>query len=578
MSQAPHVNDGVFISDATEQYNADPGSTTTESREASLGFNVGEAQATIQSGKPVSENSHSRAKTSPDVDASLFFTGVVRASEDVSLSVEGEEYLNQVKKIINDVDNKFRVTRLNNTGSYIVTHDNNNLAVPFVFQETLSRPNRPFYPYSESLKRVLENAVAFVEGKKDVVTPIMITPQDYPKAKAMALSIVFMIKDTFNNAATVNALERCKFRIITDQARAINNLKQVYPNGVIPYTQYAISVEIAKNDNRNSCFNREEDENWVPLFTIGGYTEFIKNRSHYGEPITFTPLVNISSVAIRYTSIALLPTIIRVAYDSFIRNKMYLAPFRHFDNNEYNLGNLALSEDPNTSLIKNSQEFDEFVHRILYNPVLCVEFTQGEFVYPGLSLIIDPDRVMVLKQILTNSFTNEYANAISGIPNNMIASGIGYYTGYAKYDGNIVDTRNIDYFKICRGNVNNRGLLDAFLGYSSRPEDRIKAIVDAGFDSIIDGQDCVQSLYTTVKYILDGQSVQAFLNLTRGLSFFGMEYNNTTNVFSTESLRNIGNFLNDNISYTGNMSSGNGFYGSQPLFGNFNAGNSFNVF
>ena len=576
MSQAPDAGMNVSINDITEQYASDPGQSTTEPREVSAGLNTDDVRATIQSGSTVEENKGRRNKTSPSVDSSIFFTGVLRASEDVALSVEGEEYFNVLKKIMTDYDNKYHINRLNNTGSFIITHEDSTLAVPFVFQETLSRPNRPFYPYTDSLSRVLNNALVYVNKTKDVAAPLMITPQDYSKAKSMARSIMCMVTDTFNPAATMDALQNCKYRIITDQARAMNNLRNICPNGVVPYVQYAVSVEVAENNNRGNCFNRDEDENWVPLFTIGGYTEFNKNRNNYGGGVKFTPLVNISCVAIRYTSISLLPTVIRIAYDTFIRNRMYLAPFRHFDDkNEYNLGYLVLSEDPNLSLIKNSQEFEDFVHHALDNPVLCVEFTQGEFIYPGLSLITDATRVGILKEMLSNMFSPQYADAINKIPGNIAATGISYYTGYSKYDSKIVDTRAIDYFKICRGNANNRALLDAFLGYSNRPEDRIKAIVDAGFDSIIDGEDCVQSLYTTVKCILDGPAVQSFLNLTSGLTFFGMEYNNTANVFSSESLRNIGNYLNDNITYAGNMTNSNGFYGPQPLLGNFSASNPY---
>ena len=572
MDNAPSTDyDGVGIFNATDSDISDPGTmSSTEPREKSVVSNVsqGQANGTVNTAPPAGESyrQYESDKEAPLADKNLFFRSVSMAASDIALSIDGEAYIEEIKKQV--LDNGYKVSRLSNPGSFVIYHDKEDLAVPLVFQETLPHPNRPFKPYTSSIVNVVNDAENLFNKTKSIVDPLMITPYDYPKAKSMATSIMFLISTTMNSAATMQALAGCRYRVVTDQSRALSNLKQMIPNGILPHTQYAVSVEVADPASARKSF-REEEIDFVPLFTVGGYTEFIKDARTYGSRNqTFTPLVNISACGIRYTSVALLPLIIRVAYNTFLGTDMWLSPFKHFNENEYNLGALALNDQGKPCFLRDSREFYEFVDIALNKPVLCVEVTGATMNYPALSLVRDTGTVSFLKTQLAKLASQDYGDAISKIPSNLVETRVGYYTGVTRYDGQPIDTRAIDYFKICRGNAADKMLLDQFLMYTRVSEDRIQAISNAGFGSIVDGREGVQSLYTTNKFVLSGDAVQSFLHYTNFLNFPDMPYAERGNVFNTDMLRKTGNFLNEKCYNTGNYSSG-GMFGSSSVFGNF---------
>lgn len=572
MSDAPNA-DGYVVEDLSEQNGGHGYSSTNEPRDYSSNVGQGMAGGSRYSQQPVQENNcRQQSSRASDVDTNIFFDSVATASSDTTLSIEGEKYIDEIDRILKPEG--FTIKRLPNPGSFIITSENNTLAVPLIFQETLPHPNQPLKPYTGYIKKIQEDTMRQYRDKKQVIDPLMITPYDYPKAKSMSQSIMFMLRTTLDESANMNALQNCRYRIVTDQSRALSNLRQMNPNGVLPYTQYAVSVEVAK-PSREIGFQRDDDSDWVPLFTVGGYTEFIKNRRDYAtRGQTFTPLVNISSCAIRYTSIALLPLVIRVAYNSFITSGLWLSPFKHFNEGDYNLGQLAIDENGRPCFLSDSRQFYEFLDEAIIKPVLCLEITGGTFNYPALSLLTSQDGVEYLKRYLTSIASSKNKDYINNIPSPMIEGFIGYFTGVTRYDSQPVDTRTIDYFKICRGNVTNPALLNQFLRYTSVPEERLQAISDAGFSSIIDGREGVQSLYTTAKYVLRGDAVKTFMEITSFLNFPETPYTDRGNVFSTEMLRSVGDFL-DKECYNVGRYGGNSYFGARPVFGDLYNNTSF---
>lgn len=574
MESAP--NTGITIDNVTDETeNINIGNTRTESREFSSNVDQGCVTGRVISDGGINYRSSYRGdRSAPSADSRLFFAGVSAASADTALSIDGENYINELRKGLKD--NGFRVERFEgNPGCFIVSHPDFCVIFPIIFQETLPRPNGTFKPYTEAMARIFNGIQEEHKDGTDIISPVLITPNDYPRVKSMATSIEFAIRTTLSPEATINALRSCRFRVVTDQNRTQSNLRHMYPGGVIPYHQYAVSVEVADPSvsGYDRRYYRDEEVEFIPLFTLGGYTEFLKNDRSFGyggsfRGQTFTPLINVSVCAIRYMSIALLPLAIRVAYNTFLGTDMWLSPFRHFNNSGYNLGNLALDENGKPCVLNDSREFDEFVDVALTKPILCLEITGGLPGYPAFSMMTYTGGTEKLKKQLAAA-AGVSNDSLKDFPASLIAGYLDYASGVTNFDGQVVDTRTIDYFKICKtSNAMVPGKLDRFLHYSSNIEDRIDAIADSGFNNSIDGRSGVQSLYTTQKFVLAPDAVRAFLEYTKSLSFPDMPYMERGNVFSSDFLRNTGDAL-DKKCFGFGYNSGSGLFRRTPTFGGF---------
>lgn len=581
MSQAPDAGNGMdqnfIVTDSTDQGVNDPGQSFTEPREASANINSGGAQGTVNYVPPVNNTTQSNNKgfnCAPNADdATLFYNYVRAASADTILSQEGEAYYESLKKYLSE--RNIRIDRLPNTNGFLVQEPSIPFGIPLAFQETLPRATRPFYPYTDALNNILEDARIFVQDKINILDPILITNTDYNKSKDMSQSIEWFLKSTFSDVATMNALSNCTFRIIVDQDRVKQNLINMTPSGILPYVQYGVSIEVL---NKINNFTNEGD--WVPLFTIGAYTEFIRDDERtYGERrIKFSPIINISACAIRFTSVVLAPIVLQMAYRVFLMNNMWIQPFKHFDpsnDHEANLGQLILDDHTRPSFLNNSMEFEDFLYTCINAPALAIEITDGHLNYPGLALLTTPSNVNFLKNRLADAVASNQSeiNLINSIDDNMIKNSVSYYTGITNYEGSVVDTRTIDYFKICRGNAADKRLLDQFLMYTSYPEDRIQAISDAGFGSFsgLGSNTGVQSLYTTAKYILDPKALEKFVSLTSKLHILNAPMVDRGNILSGSLLAEVGNQLRNDFRMNNTVYSSNNSFVGRTLFnqGNF---------
>lgn len=516
--------------------------TKTEARAASAVGDDG-----IRYSAPSVGETNGETKRSSDggkaPDAEIFFSELLSAGSDTVLSQDGEDYLTQLRKLLGE--DGFNVTRLSGTGAYLIDNPKLAHAVAVYFSECTPKSNRPFAPYTKFIPKI-QNEIDNRQPGVRLMDTILITPNDYPRVKQMSSMLGNLLKYTFTGTATLKNMQKFTYRLTTDQTRAMAHLKQTCPHGVLPNTQYAVSMEIAKlPDSRNDRYYRDDDDRlleYMPLFTVGGSTEFYYDDDRRANRPPFIPIVSITTCAIQYTALQFLPMVIAAAYLGFIDSELYLEPFKNFGDVGPNLGELIRVNNKATRL-RSVGEYRDALPAMLDRPLLAVEATEGRLEYPGLYLLSSEDGMSMLKEQLLTNFDD--SPLIDEIPTSMVAAFTEFYTGTVNVNGELRDSRSVDYFSVCEHQTDDR-LLSRFLGYSSRPEDRMQLLQDCGYNTTMsNGREGLTSLYSTYKFILNGQSVSKFLSVAYNLDMLVTNSDNRNSVFNPDKLRGIGTSLHD---------------------------------
>jgi len=533
MSQV--LNSGILFDDDTT---ADVTGGYTEPREVSNNIDQGQLTGNVQQSAPEvnAQNQQKQQNVQQAPDTSYLFMSELQAADaDVTLSPEGEKYLTDLKKALNDEG--FEVTRLVDTGMHLVySKAGSNIGIGLFFSECAPRQNRMFMPITKSLSRYYADVSKHAKNV-NCIDIIMITPQDYICVKQMASRLVSSIRFLMTDSASIANMSKFQFRLVTNQNATMSRIKQLSPHGVLPYMQYAVSLEVATEDRNTQTFNgfRHQDEiDWRPVFTLGGYTEFIYDRDARSDYPPFIPVVTISECAIRYSPITMLPMIIYAAYDGFIRSGLYLDPFKNVGERGANIGELVMHNNVSCR-INDSYEMDTFINKYVGKPLLAVDITEGRINYHGFNLMCHQDSTKFLSDCIIRS-TGGNINAANNFPESFVKGRSEMYTGVVNLNGDLVDTRSIDYFTVVNSK-NDEQLVRRFLNYNSRPEDRMQAIYDAGYGASVGSNSGLTSYYSTYKYLLDEKAMAAFFNIASQLNLIMAGSANYTPAFNFSMLR-----------------------------------------
>lgn len=477
-------------------------------------------------------------------DPERLYAKIVAASQIRALSPDGEEYLKQMKAIFGEEN--FSMTRMPDTGAYIVSHPQLTAAIAVVFSEMVGRPtNKPFLPYTSCFPSVYTEAEN-LDQKHEVLTAILVTPKDYPQCKIMAMKIMEVCRNAISDLTTYSNLDMYRYRVnsMPTQAAIRGALRPQSAHGVLPYVQYGAQLEIAKvSQNRRRYSYNDDDADWIPVLTLGGYTEWVFEDSSRDETRPFSPIVVISACEAALPAINFTPLVLALAYNVFIRSGMYLEPYRSFTPNSGmpNLGRLV--PDPETGelgFFDHPSEMSAFLRRYATNPALAVDVTEGRMGFPGFMLLGEPESRQFLIDECMDFDTNKRIHPED--LERLVYSSSRSYTGTVQREDGPCDTRAIDYFCIAESKPQPE-LLERFSNPIDRPDDRIQAIADAGFSMSYTGGDSLDSVYTTWRHLLDGDSLGAMFEIANGLDILQTQIDGRTALYSRAVLGKIGDTL-----------------------------------
>lgn len=496
-------------------------------------------------GRPISNNIEPESAPS---SGSVLRRLIMGSRNKKSLSHEGQHFLDTIRENLGNTGVNIIDTPVD--GTYLATNGTSSICC--VFSETQRSPvqDNEFVPMCAILDRIAMDPMFTDTLRKNhlsVDSMVLIHPSDYTDESAngaMSNNIGTVIGKASANCIkntlmlstgadlTIGDLASYPIRINTNQPEVRRYFEDNCSSSVVPHYQTGIAIEICLDGfGGNRGYRRGDDAdrgNWEFLAAIGVTTEFI-DTSAEGE-YRFIPIVSITACESIIRSIKMMPLLVGVAMEMFISQRMYLDPFRNWGegNPAPNLGSLIFDEqDKLPTQLLTRDDYEKFVNRILDYPVLAVDVRYGAWNLPAFDILMSGD---------IDLFREEMYNLCPDIevPNPVLSS-FNFYSGFVRDNNVLMDTRAIDYFRVV-DRLQDPELLAAFKEYTTNPEDRIRAIAEAGWrnGSVNSGTtrgnyNVLESLYDTHRFILSSDAVVAMLTLLN-------ELNITKNIKATSGL------------------------------------------
>ena len=425
-------------------------------------------------------------------DGTSFLEDVLRAKANKSLSVEGEKFIDTVKKALAEKNITLEV--LPRTNCYMFRRDN--VAIGLMFEEHMV-PQRDLTPRT----RYLQEAYREIDEKYNkIVIPanvILVCPIDYDNTKKWIEYIDRAIMFGLNGSASfdVNQITNGNiFRVVTAKHAV-----------VLPYYQYGVVLEVFKDTHRkpNQFGNDprfQDDTNWEPILVVPMYTTFVAKDAYRFDTLKFIPQVHISEPLCLFPNIKMLPLIQSLAVQYAIVGNMWKDYFNQYDSKSPNIGALWFEDDGTPSFVKDVREREQFIYMHCASPVLVMDVQNGRATIPGLSLLsIDTQQKTFLEQ-----FAEFFQSPNFRDFNRVVAAPYIEYTGTVSIGGDLIDSREFEYFKILPACNNQRDILEKFITVNYTPDAKLQALANMNYS--------VQSLYDTAICVLDPEVVLEITN------------------------------------------------------------------
>lgn len=526
----PNGNDVLSDTGLAPDHNSTPkgGRSTQET-----GYQGGN----VTSSSPLIDNTTDDPRTSKAVPAS-FRRQLLDAQSRDKLSPLGEEYLEKFTAQLEK--DGLHLTPVAINGAYIARDDQYGILV--VFEEASRRSTtNEFVPLANVIGRIMNDNVVKDQIKGmgiDVLTGVLITTEDYGtkddiKYALAANRIRNYINLSLGAEVSMQELESYQFRIITNPTVIEKNLVKYSPHGIAPYFMYGACVEVCmdpriREGRRNRHDYREDDYEWLPLFTIGAITEFERCDDDDQQN---RPIITITAYEGSFLSVKLLPFVLAVASEIFIYQDLWLEPFKNFGETGYNLGQLYVDERTGiASRLEDRRDMKTFLKDHVSQPVLCVDVQAGRFTFPGFEILANSDLEQLQNEL--DSLTDDSQLQIE----DPVEYQLEYYTGYVADNERLCDSRSIHYFRVA-DHCRDLDLLDRFRNYSAgEPDDRIKAIAEAGFNNYQGRTNMLTTVYPTTKYLIDADVVLQMTEMTSVLNIIRNTTRDSNPAFTSEML------------------------------------------
>ena len=316
---------------------------------------------------------------------------------------------------------------------------------------------------------------------------IVVFQQDYQRTSQMMRKLINATKYATSDDIAYTLMEKAKFRVSTNLGYVRKVIEEMCPHAVPSRVDFGLVLEIL--NDRDATLSKmhgiRREMRYETVAVVGGYADVIKTAGRSRMQDRFLPLIHISEIQSNLQTLRLLPLLMGLAVDAFYQNMGWMAPFMSFTQNEPNLGQLYwVPETGKPDFLTNRDQLNNFCNDMLEQPVMMMDIQPGRSSIPGMAMLITNFQPLLVS-MMTDFFNKpgksfEALSKVSAI----IDAPVGVLTGVVETSGQKIDSRYIDYFSLVN-QVPDRALLERFLMYTERPEDRLEAIEAAGFRSII---------------------------------------------------------------------------------------------
>lgn len=390
----------------------------------------------------------------------------------LTLSEEGEKFISTLKKLNEEAGTKFEFVSAKTSAidAIMVKTYDGKFGLIIGFAETATKNAE--VPCIQHLSQASEQAER--SGIK-LLSPIIVGKEDYAKPTNMFQNICNIVDVATDNPSiklSIKDFKKNDIYVSTSLLEAKEILTKMYPHKVLPRMDVAAVFKLQDMRDR---------DNTAVIAVVTGYTDFIGmtvKSSYSAHKPRFSPMFHMevhSDIADPVLAALVLPATI----DIFCIKHQWLRVYDNYKEDMINLGSLipASTASPVPFRAKDRNERDEFIEKYVDpvpNPVLDVFIGKAQL---PLAKYLSGDTEGVKKFIkrLAGFLGVDPADIPSPIEINV--ADVINFAGIIDVDGNLMDSRNVDYLHIT-SKTNNCDRALSFLNYFENPADRAKLIAD----------------------------------------------------------------------------------------------------
>lgn len=446
--------------------------------------------------------------TNPTIEAVDFKTLAMRSAPQRSLPADGERYLHLVQERLEKCD--IKCTRLNTINGVIFHSGGIGIACMFVDQFDMSSE---FIPITRYNSKVADDAKNIINGVY-IVDYFYVTSHDYAFPEKL-FDAVRSIMETLRSPITLGSMGAQDYRYNNNFSRVKDVLDALSPSGIPEHVQFGSCLEmcttqILDKSGFRSFENRKRDDeqSWVPIISVGAYTDFVENMTYTDAGRNFTPLVHVSANNTTIKSPVLTLVMLCMAYQNFIVNGMWSSHFKVALNQHPNIGSLVIDPETKSPVpITDYADQRKFIDRACGKPILVVDTIEGRLDSPGVNMLSNKKGNETLISLFSEFIgTSRPMSDIDRITRSVMEQ----YTGIIRTEGEYIDSRSVDYFKLIEKQLMDRDIRDTFLQYSVRPEARLAMLARIGYGE-------VRSLYTNRICIIEPKALKYITDCVSGV-------------------------------------------------------------
>ena len=469
-----------------------------------------------------------------------------------TLEGAGKEYLQKVKE---NLAEKLpgSVSLMVNTESIvccIFMDKDKTVGVPVLFAET----NRSIedIPPVEHMPAIIKRFKAAIASEATLLQSIVIAEEDYSRSSNMANHIAMQIGvNVSHEVLTVENFRSSNFVCTTDVSKVKKFIDDYSPHAIPARCDIGLLLSAVVKKDPRLLAPGENEWREIPLMAISAYTSFSKNinnnqfgnyNSSFSNEKDIIPCVNISDIVVNRAYKEFISIAIPLAAHQFIRTNGWLSAYNNYSITSQNLGNLLIDKESGKPAFTATQaDRDDIIQRFIQMPpYMAVDIADGRARISGLDnygnteklyeVIADMQRFLNVEQL--------------GVSQNPIIDKIKTYEGYVKNkEGQLVDSRCIDYLYLCQSNVS----LDIAGRFLFQPRDPLKRSKD-----VAQIHPEHKTLYSTTKVALHSAFVSTIgAQLEHALKIrFDNAAPDFGNGFLNAVSQGANNFNNFNMGYT----------------------------
>jgi hypothetical protein len=442
----------------------------------------------------------------------------------ISLSTDGEQYLNQVIRIITDSQflvKNLKVDILSSPQKSVLVSLGNQYGYLILFEETLKtaldnqiidykiNPNDPNrnIPISRiatatAVNNIIKLGYNVPESKFILLGSDIIRPKDYQNNGATKLAdrikSIFRLQEMSSNFLSSSIvypdiLRGSTLSIVMDYNEIRANMDLFNPHCIMPRVDYGCKLLL--NYPTNQTGYSQNVRSSFAIGSIGGYTQFIADTTYGGYNVgpKYTPIVHITDISTPLPTPGLLPLLISTFFNIFISRKQWKQPYYNLteDNGHHDIAALFPLDAEGNAPVRGLDSVEgrqSILNSDHFNPAIMVlDITEGNYLLSSMQNQNFINLNNLIKHQTIHSLKVDYINH-----DIFVDAPWEEYTGMIKQGEQLADSRFFSDFLTAFNVKRDYNLTAPLLNIQIDPQERVRIM------KMLYGEDFIVQAVTNV--------------------------------------------------------------------------------